>query len=108
MSAFNEHFLDKYFGYRVRYVEAVRERAPHRAPWAIAAELARLSFVIGASALCMLILGALTVGALERVGLQPWPVIFGLLTLMSASLGLLAVRGLVAATGAWRAERLVK
>jgi len=108
MSAFNEHFLNKYFGYRARYVEAVRERAPHRASWAIAAELARLSFVIGASSLCGLILGALTVGALERVGLQAWPVVFGLLTLTSAAAGLLALRGLVAAAAAWRTERIGK
>ncbi len=67
MSAFREHFLDKYFGYRRLYVRAVADLAPNRRRLAVASELARLGFSFTACALVILIMGALFVQAV-RVG----------------------------------------
>ena len=65
MSAFREHFLDKYFGYRRRYVRAVAELAPNRRRLAVVSEIARLGFSFTACALVIVIMGALFVAALR-------------------------------------------
>jgi hypothetical protein len=66
MSAFQEHFLDKYFGYRARYVAYIAEHAPRRARLAIVSEVARLSFSLAGSALCAVIFWFLAVEAAGR------------------------------------------
>ena len=99
MSGFQEHFLDKYFSYRRRYVDEVAARAPHRRPWAVASEIARLGFVIFGNVLCILIFGALTVAAFGRSGLAILPVVFLLCTALPIYFVVLSVRGLVVAAG---------
>ena len=64
MSAFREHFLDKYFGYRRRYVRAVAELAPNRRSLAVASEIARLSFSCAGCALVVFIMGIVFLGSL--------------------------------------------
>jgi hypothetical protein len=66
MSGFKEHFLDKYFAYRAKYVASIRECAPHRVRWAIASEVARLGFAFVSSGFCALVFGLLGVGAFGR------------------------------------------
>ncbi|HTV72393.1 MAG TPA: hypothetical protein VME66_01625 [Candidatus Acidoferrales bacterium] len=68
MSAFQEHFLDKYFGYRARYVAYIAEHAPHRARLAIGSEVARLTFSLAGSSLCAVIFWVLAVEAAGRSG----------------------------------------
>lgn len=98
MSPFREHFLDKYFGYRRRYVEAVAAIAPDRRGLAVASEIARLAFSIFASALCATILWALFAGALGRPGAAfVWPIVFGLLAALPTFFGLLSLRAIVIA-----------
>ena len=81
MSAFREHFLDKYFGYRRRYVGAVADLAPHRRSLAVASEIARLSFSLTACVLVALIMGALFFAALAR-GSWGNAVYFGIILVM--------------------------
>jgi hypothetical protein len=98
MSAFQEHFLDKYFGYRRRYVEAVAALAPERRSLAVASELARLGFSVAGNALCAAILWLLFWGALERpAGGWILPVVFAVLALLPTAFGLLALRAMFAA-----------
>jgi len=97
MDGFREHFLDKYFAYRSRYVAYVRTNAPERAKRATASEVARLSFTLGTSLLFVLILGLLTIGAYGRSGLTLWPIVFALLTLACVLFCVLCVRGIAAA-----------
>jgi len=99
VSGFQEHFLDKYFAYRRPYVDAVSRRAPHRRPWAVASEIARLAFVIFGNALCGLIFGALTVAAFGRSGIALLPIVFFTLTALAVLFAALAVRGLAVAIG---------
>lgn len=95
VQAFREHFLDKYFGYRRRYVEAVAALAPDRRSLAVASELARLGFSFAGSALCAGILWLLCWGSLARGGgIGVWPVASGLLALLSTVFGLLALRAM--------------
>jgi hypothetical protein len=95
VSAFSEHFIDKYFAYRRRYVDYIRREAPARASLAVLSEIARLGFMITGNAFCALILGALCAGAAERPGgAGLWPALFGALTLVPAAFALLALRGL--------------
>ncbi len=100
MSGFHDHFVDKYFGYRRRYVESVAALAPRRRSWAVASEIARLAFVTFASVLCALIFGALTIGAFPRGGALPW--LFAALTLLPALFTALALRGVAVAVSAGR------
>lgn len=98
MSPFREHFLDKYFGYRRRYVEAVAAIAPGRRGLAVASEVARLAFAIFANALCATILWALFAGSLVRSGGSfAWPIVFGLLAALPTFFGLLSLRAIVTA-----------
>lgn len=94
MSAFREYFLDKYFGYRSLYVAAVAAQAPNRRSLAVAAEIARLSFMIVGNLLCAGILWALVVGAIGRFGFfAPWPIVFALLAAVPTAFASLATRG---------------
>jgi hypothetical protein len=98
MSAFQEHFLDKYFGYRRRYVEAVAAIAPERRSLAVASELARLGFSVAGNALCAAILWLLFWGAVERSGwLAVLPFVFAALALLPTAFGLLALRSIFSA-----------
>jgi hypothetical protein len=95
---FQEHFLDKYFGYRRRYVEAVAAIAPERRSLAVASELARLGFSVAGNALCAAILWLLCWGSVQRSGgAGVWPIVSGLLALLPTGFGLLAVRAMFAA-----------
>jgi len=97
MRGFKEHFLDKYFAYRSRYVAHVRAVAPERAKNATASEVARLSFTLVTTLLCGAILCLLTIGAFGRQGLALWPVVFGALTLLCAAFCVLTAAGIGAA-----------
>ncbi|GAC1303241.1 MAG: hypothetical protein NVS2B3_09950 [Vulcanimicrobiaceae bacterium] len=97
MSGFREHFIDKYFAYRRRYVDEVAARAPHRRAWAVASEIARLAFVIFGCLLCALIFGALTLGAFGRSGLAVLPVLFLTLAVVPIVFASLSLRGLAVA-----------
>ena len=105
MSAFSDHFLDKYFGYRKRYVDYILQEAPARASLAVASEVARLGFSIAGNALCAGIFWLLTVGAAQREGLAVWPVVFGLLALVPTAFAGLSLRGLLAAVADGRRIR---
>ena len=95
MSAFQEHFLEKYFAYRRRYVEGVAARAPHRRSWAIVSELARLGFMIFGNALCALIFWALTVAAFGRAhGVAVLPLTFLVLAVVPTVFAAMALRGI--------------
>ncbi|MBD5633874.1 MAG: hypothetical protein IAI49_05290 [Candidatus Eremiobacteraeota bacterium] len=97
MSAFNDHFVAKYFGYRRRYVDYIVSSAPARARLANLSEIARLGFMIAGNVLCAAILWLLVSGAIERSGIAPWPVAFILLALLPTFFALLAGRGIAAA-----------
>ncbi len=98
MSAFREHFLDKYFGYRRRYVAAVAAQAPNRRSLAVASEIARLGFSIFGNVLCAAILWLLFAAALERLGvLAVLTIVFALLAAMPTAFAVLAIRALAAA-----------
>jgi len=99
MSAFREHFFDKYFGYRAKYVASVGECAPHRARWAIASEAARLSFVFLGSAFCALVLWLPAASAFGRR--SGWTVAF------VACAALASLFAVAALAGALHAARLL-
>ncbi len=95
MSGFREHFLDKYFSYRRRYVAHIVREAPRRGSLAVLSEIARLAFMIAGNLLCALILWALTAGAAARAGgFGVWPVIFGSCALVPTVFVVLAAAGL--------------
>jgi hypothetical protein len=96
MSGFREHFLDKYFAYRVRYVAYVAACAPHREGWAVASEVARLSFVSLGSGLCALPFCLLTAAALQRHSLWMW--VFALCAVLGMAFALAALLGALRAT----------
>jgi hypothetical protein len=98
VSGFRKHFLDRYFGYRRLYVDAILERAPRRATLAVASEMARLSFVIVGCALTGLILWLLTAGAAARAGgLRGWVLVFAACAAAPTILGILSVVGVARA-----------
>lgn len=97
MSAFREHFLDKYFAYRRRYVDHILREAPQRAALAVAAEIARLGFQAIGSALCALIFWLLTAGAAVRTNAAMWVVVFALCALVPTVFLVLSLGGIVAA-----------
>ncbi len=98
MSGFKEHFLDKYFAYRRRYVDYIAREAPERAELAVLSEIARLAFMIAGNFLCAAIFWVLTAGAAARPGGSgPWPILFGGLALLPTAFAALAVRGLAVA-----------
>jgi hypothetical protein len=92
MSAFRKHFLDKYFGYRSRYVAAVAELAPHRRSLAVASEIARLCFSIFA---CGLVVFITSIAFVRAIGHAPWfwVLSFGLIVAMPLFFGCLAIVG---------------
>ncbi len=97
MSGFRDHFIDKYFGYRRRYVDYIVAEAPHRAGLANLSELARLGFMIAGNVLCAAIFWLLVAGAAARGNGPVWPVVFSLLALLPTSFAVLALRGIVRA-----------
>ena len=105
MNGFREHFLDRYFGFRERYVAAVGERAPSRLRMAIVAEIARLGFVVAASGLILAVFGVLAEDAIRREGPTLWPTVFALCAAVAAGGAVLGLRGLVKAGARLRALR---
>ena len=93
---FSEHFLNKYFAYRERYVEYIRGEAPEREALAVLSEILRLTFVATASGFCALLFWLLTVAAFGR-GTQAavWFVACCACALCATWFTLLALRGLV-------------
>lgn len=61
-----EHFIDKYFRYRRRYVDHMVREAPHRAVLAVDAEVVRLTSLGCFSALCAVLMWLLTAAAFAR------------------------------------------
>jgi hypothetical protein len=103
MSAFQEHFLDKYFGYRDQYVAYMAEHAPRRERLAIASEIARLSFSLAGSVLCAAIFWVLSVEAIERTArVSAADATFLVCALGATYFVVLALRGLAAAIRALR------
>jgi hypothetical protein len=103
MSAFREHFLDKYFGYRDQYVAYMAEHAPRRKRLAIASEVARLSFSLAGSVLCAAIFWVLAAEAIERAArLTALSATFLVCALGATFLCVLALHGLAAAARAFR------
>jgi hypothetical protein len=95
MSGFQEHFLDKYFGYRAQYVSYMAQHAPHRERLAIVSEVARLCFSLTGSALCAAIFWVLSVEAIGRSGTLV--VTFAACALGATFFTVLALRGLLLA-----------
>ncbi len=92
-----DHFLDKYFDYRRRYVDYIVAEAPQRAALANLSELARLGFMIAGNVLCAAIFWLLVAGAVARGNGRAWPVVFTLLALLPTAFALLSLRGIVRA-----------
>jgi polyferredoxin len=93
MSAFREHFLDKYFGYRRFYVARVAELAPHRRGLAIVSEIARLGFVLVTCALVAFLMSIVFIRALASGSW--WNVVyFGIILGMALAFGVLTIGGL--------------
>lgn len=105
MSGFREHFLDKYFDYRRRYVDYILTEAPSRAGLANLSEIARLGFMISGNVLCAAIFWLLVAGAASRGNGFVWPVVFALLALMPSTFAILALRGIVRAAADRRRVR---
>lgn len=96
MSGFRKHFLDRYFGYRRLYVDAILERAPSRATLAVASEIARLAFAIFGCVLTALIFWLLTAGAVARIGgLGGWALVFALCAAAPTILAALSIVGAI-------------
>lgn len=98
MAAFKEHFLDKYFGYRRRYVDHIVLEAPERAPLAVLSELTRLAFEVAGNVLCAAILWVLAAGAAGRAGgLGGWPLLFGAMACVPTAFAVMSAAGFAAA-----------
>jgi len=97
VSGFRDHFLDKYFAYRKRYVEGVAERAPHRRMWAVVSEIARLGFMIFGNLLCALIFWSLTIASFARSGPSLLLLTFLVLALVPTIFAAMATRGIAVA-----------
>ncbi len=95
---FSEHFLNKYFAYRQRYVEYIRAEAPEREGLAVLSEILRLTFVAAGSGFCAMLFWLLAAAALGRgVGAAVWLAGFAICALLATWFALLALRGLVRA-----------
>ncbi|HEY0798537.1 MAG TPA: hypothetical protein VGD50_05265 [Candidatus Baltobacteraceae bacterium] len=105
MSGFKDHFLDKYFGYRSRYVAHVAAYAPAQAHFAVVSEVARLSFSLAGCLLCALIFWVLTANAAARGGSAPLVVTFGCCAAGSSWFAVLTLIGLGRAIGALRVQK---
>jgi hypothetical protein len=90
-------YLERNFGYRRLYVDAVIARAPNRGVLAVASEVARLAFALAGCALVALVFWLLTAGAAARSGAGAWFVIAG------AGAVLATLFAILAASGIWRA-----
>jgi hypothetical protein len=98
VSGFREHFLEKYFAYRRRYVDHILRQAPERARLANLSEMARLAFVAVGSALVGLIFALLTAGAAVRAGSGAWwTPVFALLAIAAAAATVGGLAGIVTA-----------
>ena len=82
--------LERTWGYRRRYVDAIVDRAPNRAVLAVYSELMRLGFVVTVSALVALIFVLLAGGAASR-GALTWTVVGGTGATLSIVCGVLAL-----------------
>jgi ABC-type transport system involved in cytochrome bd biosynthesis fused ATPase/permease subunit len=96
VSGFKDHFLDKYFGYRRRYVDYILAEAPARARLANLSEIARLAFMIAGNVLCAAILWLLVAGAVGR-GSYVLAVVFALLAALPTAFVALATGGIATA-----------
>ncbi|MEO6990550.1 MAG: hypothetical protein ABI346_00010 [Candidatus Baltobacteraceae bacterium] len=105
MGGFREHLIDRYFGFRERYVAAVAERAPASLRMAIVAEIARLGFLLAGCGLICAVFAVLAWGALQREGVTLWPSVFVLCALVAGLASSLSVRGLAVAARRLRALR---
>jgi hypothetical protein len=92
-------YLERTFGYRRLYVDAVIARAPHRGVLAVASEVARLAFAVAGCALVALVFWLLAAGAAARSGAGAWFVISGACAVLATLFAVLA------ASGIWRALR---
>jgi hypothetical protein len=98
MGGFSEHFLDKYFAYRQRYVGYIEREAPQRVPLAVLSEVVRLIFVTLGSAFCALLFWLLTLSSIGRgFSSVVWTIVFACCALGISWLGARAFRGLLAA-----------
>jgi len=103
---FKEHFIEKYFAYRRRYVDHIAREAPQRASLANLSELARLSFMVAGNVLCALILWALALGAASHDGGFAFrPLAFDVLALIPTGFAAMAAAGFAVALGARRARQ---
>ncbi len=97
VSGFKDHFLDKYFDYRRRYVDYIVREAPARARLANLSEIARLGFMIAGNVLCAAVLWLLVAGAAARPGAAVLAVVFVVLALLPTAFALLTLRGIARA-----------
>jgi hypothetical protein len=83
VSAFREHFLEKYFSYRARYVDYVVANAPQRGALANLSEIVRLAFVCTGS---LLIAGILWLATVLSSGTHPIGAAFSGMAALAATL----------------------
>ena len=95
MSAFREHFLDKYFAYRRRYVDYILTEAPNRGGLANLSEVVRLAFTLTGSLLIGVIVWTITVLSLSRPTLGT--AVYALMSLAATAAAAAAALGIVAA-----------
>lgn len=108
MSGWQEHFLDKYFAYRERYVAAIVAQAPGRKSWAVAAEVARLSFVLFGCSICAAILWVPTLQQAGQGRFGLGVILTGLCAGAATLLGIRTLGGWWRAVNALRGTRLLK
>ena len=99
MSGFREHFLEKYFSYRTRYVDYVVANAPQRGALANLSETVRLAFVCAGS---LLIAGILWLATVLSSGTHPVGAAFSGMAALAATL---AVAGSAKGFGAALRDR---
>ncbi|HEV3157529.1 MAG TPA: hypothetical protein VGZ00_09320 [Candidatus Baltobacteraceae bacterium] len=102
MSVWREHFFDKYFAYRERYVAAIAEQAPARARLAILSEVARLFFATFACSLCAAILWTPTLSFILDRQIGVGVVLAGLCALATTFFAMCTVRASFRALSALR------
>ena len=95
VSAFREHFLEKYFAYRRRYVDYILAKAPNRGLLANLSEVVRLAFTVAGSLLIGSILWTITFLSFSRIALGT--VVYALLSLAATAAALGAAAGIVVA-----------
>jgi len=96
--AMREHLVEKYFGYRRRYVDHFVVAAPGRAMLAVTSEIVRLGFVAFGSGVCAFIFWLLSAGALSRAnGLDAWVVASFALAALTTGASIAALAGVFVA-----------